>query len=63
MKSCIICGTQTNGSIGVAGIRWSCICQECKDMEDRILANNLKIQSIMLDKMFKEVKDVQGSKL
>ena len=38
MKTCMICGEKTNGSIGAAGLKWSMICQPCKDQEDRALA-------------------------
>jgi len=38
MKPCILCGKQTDGSVGAAGIKWSIICQECKDREDNDLA-------------------------
>lgn len=37
MKPCILCGTLTPGSIGAAGLRWSSICQPCKDAEDAAL--------------------------
>jgi hypothetical protein len=59
MNNCIICGTPTNGSVGAAGIKWSCICQPCKDAEDRALASQLKIQAMIFDKLFSAVKDVQ----
>jgi hypothetical protein len=40
---CIICGKETKGgAIGRAGIRWSCICQTCKDREDTALAKSLE---------------------
>jgi hypothetical protein len=42
MKKCILCGEDTNGSIGAAGIKWSCICQKCKDLEDSIYLQKLK---------------------
>jgi hypothetical protein len=38
MKKCILCGEMTEGSVGAAGIRWTIICQECKDREDTELA-------------------------
>jgi len=41
-KTCIICGCQTHGSVGAAGLRWSVICQPCKDAEDRALADQIK---------------------
>lgn len=42
MKECILCNKMTDGSTGKAGIKWSMICQECKDEEDRILEDRLK---------------------
>jgi len=42
MKTCILCGKQTKGSIGAAGIKWDCICQPCKDKEDQVLAARLQ---------------------
>jgi hypothetical protein len=44
MKNCILCGKQTSGSIGAAGLRWSMICQPCKDKEDKALVDNLRFQ-------------------
>lgn len=34
-KLCKLCGSATTGSVGAAGIRWSFICQPCKNAEDR----------------------------
>lgn len=52
MRNCIICHKPTEGSIGVAGIRWSCICQPCKNKEDNLLIEQLKAQSIALNMIF-----------
>lgn len=41
MQRCILCGTDTAGSVGAAGIHWDCICQPCKDREDKALATRL----------------------
>ena len=38
---CMLCGQPTTGSIGAAGIRWTKICQPCKDKEDAALNRNL----------------------
>ena len=38
MRNCILCGKLTKGSIGKAGIKWTIICQKCKDREDTELA-------------------------
>ena len=48
MKPCILCGEQTNGSIGAAGIAWSCICQKCKDKEDQALLDNLRYTNMVM---------------
>jgi len=34
LVNCVLCNRLTNGSVGAAGIRWSRICQPCKDQED-----------------------------
>jgi len=52
MKTCILCGKQTEGSVGVAGLRWSCICQPCKDAEDKALADRLGYESKVLNKFY-----------
>lgn len=39
--TCEICGEETTGSVGAAGIRWPNICQRCKDTEDERLEANL----------------------
>lgn len=49
MKVCILCGTQTAGSIGAAGIKWSFICQPCKDREDAALLHQIEAQSKTID--------------
>ena len=38
MRKCILCNEITEGSIGAAGIKWTIICQKCKDREDTELA-------------------------
>ena len=48
MKNCILCGKQTNGSVGVSGIKWSMLCQDCKDKEDAKLEQRLKDVHISL---------------
>lgn len=42
MKKCILCGCETEGSVGAAGIKWSCICQTCKDKEDKVALEKLE---------------------
>lgn len=49
IKICILCGTQTSGSVGAAGIRWSFICQPCKDREDTALLRKIEVQSKIMD--------------
>jgi hypothetical protein len=39
---CVLCGKETTGSTGKAGIRWKNICQSCKDREDEALEKSLK---------------------
>jgi hypothetical protein len=52
MKNCILCGELTNGSVGAAGCKWSCICQPCKDKEDNALADRLGYESKVLNKFY-----------
>ena len=49
MKKCILCGKPTAGSVGAAGLRWSFICQSCKDTEDKALEQRIGLQAKMLD--------------
>ena len=42
MRLCILCGNETEGSTGAAGIRWTTICQQCKDDEDAELEERCK---------------------
>jgi hypothetical protein len=51
MKTCILCGVETTGSVGKAGIRWARICQPCKDAEDEALENRLVNTAIIYDKL------------
>ena len=51
-KTCILCGTATVGSIGAAGMRWSFICQPCKDSEDEALRQKIEVQARTLDYVF-----------
>lgn len=51
MKTCIICGKKTLGSIGAAGYSWSFICQPCKDSEDSLLKTRLKYEARVMDKI------------
>ena len=52
LRDCILCGKQTEGSVGAAGYKWSCICQPCKDKEDNALADRLGYESKVLNKVF-----------
>ena len=52
MKTCILCCKETLGSVGAAGLKWSCICQSCKDKEDNALADRLGYESKVLNKVF-----------
>ena len=51
MRKCILCGEDTNGSIGKAGIRWSIICQECKDIEDNVLESKIRSMSWVIQRI------------
>ena len=53
MKQCILCGEQTIGSVGAAGIKWSCICQHCKDKEDNALLDRLQYEKRVYETMKK----------
>ena len=44
MKTCILCGDLTTGSIGAAGLRWKVICQPCKNREDAFLLKKINAQ-------------------
>lgn len=55
MKNCILCGKPTEGSTGATGIKWSCICQPCKDAEDKALAERLGYESKVLNKFWEMV--------
>ncbi len=59
MKNCILCGKPTEGSIGAAGIKWSCICQPCKDAEDKVLADKLGYESKVLNNIWEMVEAVK----
>jgi hypothetical protein len=52
MRDCILCGRQTAGSIGAAGLHWAFICQPCKDAEDRALAARIKVASMISERIF-----------
>ena len=41
LRNCMLCGKSTTGSVGAAGIKWSMICQPCKDVEDAALMSVL----------------------
>ena len=51
MKKCILCGEDTNGSVGKAGYRWNFICQKCKDAEDNGLERMLNYQAQVMCKI------------
>lgn len=45
------CGSRTSGSVGAAGIRWSNVCQSCKDLADGQLARRLHHTAKLVDKL------------
>lgn len=50
-KKCILCGKETTGSIGRAGIKWPMICQPCKDIEDEALLRQVERSVLPLKKL------------
>lgn len=52
---CVLCGDETKGSIGAAGIRWPNICQVCKDLEDDFLRRQVQAQAQVLKEVFNEI--------
>ena len=55
MKKCILCNQMTEGSIGAAGIKWSCICQPCIDKEDKALLNRVAAEVKAIDMVFNSI--------
>lgn len=55
MTACLLCKTETTGSVGAAGLRWPNICQPCKDNEDAALADRVKamgaLQAAVIDEL------------
>ena len=45
MRHCMLCGKLSNGSVGAAGLKWSMICQPCKDIEDQALLDRISYQA------------------
>lgn len=48
---CKLCFRPTTGSVGAAGIRWSFLCQECKDKEDAAARAQIKSMKFVLDRV------------
>ena len=42
MKTCLICGNLTSGSIGAAGIKLNFICPDCRAVEDDLLLKKVE---------------------
>jgi hypothetical protein len=54
IRECVLCGERTLGAIGAAGLYWSMLCQPCKDKEDHVALETLKIMKCfdsMLEKL------------
>lgn len=49
MRPCIECGVPTEGSIGAAGLKWTMLCQPCKDQADRELATSIAAMTAAID--------------
>jgi hypothetical protein len=56
MKTCILCGKETEGSVGAAGIKWMRVCQPCKDSEDNALLQQIQRQPKVIDLVMGEVR-------
>ena len=49
MRNCMLCGKETSGSVGAAGIHWTTICQACKDAEDAAYRKKVVYQAKAMD--------------
>lgn len=58
VRTCVSCGCLTEGSTGVAGIRWSILCQPCKDAEDAALDRRLRDTAQVIKVMERKVRPV-----
>lgn len=58
LRNCVCCGRLTEGSTGVAGIRWSILCQPCKDAEDAALDRRLRDTAQVLTTIARKVAPV-----
>lgn len=58
LRNCVCCGRLTEGSTGVAGIRWSILCQPCKDAEDAALDRRLRDTAQVLKTIARKVRPV-----
>jgi len=45
-QTCKLCGDETHGATGAAGIFWPWLCQQCKDAEDAALWRSLTRQIV-----------------
>lgn len=55
MNLCWKCNIPTNGSVGAAGLRWSHICQKCKDKEDELYKLKLQNMRVLIDQILKPI--------
>ena len=60
MRKCLLCGEQTNGSIGAAGIVWHNLCQPCKDKEDNALLQKIEYQTKCLKLVTESLEPIGG---
>ena len=60
MKTCLLCGKPTDGSVGAAGIRWTRICQRCKNIEDHALVVQLATVKAVIDAVFAPRQEVSN---
>jgi|WetSurSiteA1Bulk_404760.scaffolds.fasta_scaffold528997_1 hypothetical protein len=53
---CMICGKETHGSTGAAGIFWPNMCQKCKNEEDEMLRQVVKSQNRAFAEIFQVIR-------
>lgn len=63
LRKCILCGEETEGSVGKAGIHWKFLCQPCKDKEDNALEQMVSCQAKVLDDIECAIEDCISTKL
>ena len=54
LNECMLCGKPTAGSVGRAGIKWTRICQSCKDNADSALLNSVENLGYAIKRLLRE---------